>query len=670
MNMKNFKKSISLFAIQILLFFIYIPLHAQTGDGGLPGEFLRYGVGARALGLGRAFTAMANDASAIYWNPAGLIGVQRKEFSTMYSNLYYDSRYTYMAFAMPRTFLGANNAFGFGWVNLTMADFDQRDEHNQHLGDFDMYEQAFIFSGAREFVHPVGILNYGVNLKFVNQAFPGYTGTKFGLWNNMGLDVGITFVPINIPIVPLRYIMPLRIGINIQNLLAPKIGVENSKKDEYPCIFRIGAYYRLVFSNMKLNLLYDYERVGVFSQQRIGHYGGFELMRRYKNFWPSLRLGRNNRSENFTIGAGLKFDFIANAVIRLDYVHAFNKYGKYYNDDGRFFLTVEFGQKYDADYFFSKDKNDKKNNQIRTDYLHAIAQFPNEQDSLSAIELATKYDQPNKKRYYKFIGGLGWANVLFEEAKENLRQGNIGSSKGKAKEANLEYKDVYLKSEKRETVLKYDDQLNYCESLIIADSISRAISVLNDLRQASLRSFYLGGICYNKLEMWDEAISAFEKGIQDHAAENQDMLCLSLLGLGKALAETGQYDAALQTLNKIILNRLSNLTESYPPYPAFEDKNIVDDAQFYLAYTKFKKFNITLTKKQRLDIIAEMVKIRRFYPDTQLSQFIDSTFNNLFRFVNENDPSALTNVFDSYKKLEQENYISLKKLKKEYEKHK
>ena len=36
------------------------------------GEFLKLGVGARALGMGGAFVGLADDASAGYWNPAGL----------------------------------------------------------------------------------------------------------------------------------------------------------------------------------------------------------------------------------------------------------------------------------------------------------------------------------------------------------------------------------------------------------------------------------------------------------------------------------------------------------------------------------------------------------------------------------------------------------------------
>ncbi|MBI4062852.1 MAG: UPF0164 family protein, partial [Elusimicrobia bacterium] len=54
---------------------------AQTNSGF---SFLKIGVGARPIGLGSAYTAMANDATAIYWNPAGLGAIKKRELSAMH----------------------------------------------------------------------------------------------------------------------------------------------------------------------------------------------------------------------------------------------------------------------------------------------------------------------------------------------------------------------------------------------------------------------------------------------------------------------------------------------------------------------------------------------------------------------------------------------------------
>ena len=45
-------------------------------------------VGSRPLSMGGAFIAVANDANTITWNPAGLPGLRRTEFTTTYGNLY------------------------------------------------------------------------------------------------------------------------------------------------------------------------------------------------------------------------------------------------------------------------------------------------------------------------------------------------------------------------------------------------------------------------------------------------------------------------------------------------------------------------------------------------------------------------------------------------------
>ncbi|HDL18306.1 MAG TPA: hypothetical protein ENH29_04575, partial [Bacteroidetes bacterium] len=327
------KKIIIFYFIFLFSVSIISTLSAQTGDAGQPGEFLRYGVGARALGMGHAFTALANDASAVYYNPAGLMGVERKEFTTMYSNLFYDSRYTYMAVALPRTFTGNSNALGFGWVNLTMANFDGRDIGNNQTGNFDIYQQAFMLSGAREWVGTWGILNYGVNLKLINQGFPGYQAEQG--WG-FGADVGATFKPINAPlfkIFALRFLMPLQLGVSLQNLLPPRVGVGENKKDPYPFIFRWGAGYGLHVKDWHVQLLYDQEK---YSGRSIGHYAGLETNLPFlpytESYAPKFRFGYNSRTKRPGFGAGFKFGFAGNANIRLDFAYSLKPQDELKND--------------------------------------------------------------------------------------------------------------------------------------------------------------------------------------------------------------------------------------------------------------------------------------------------------------------------------------------------
>lgn len=54
-----------------------------------------FGVGARSLGMGTAYTAIANDYSAIYWNPAGLGQIEMSEFSLGLSHLSFNNTSEY-----------------------------------------------------------------------------------------------------------------------------------------------------------------------------------------------------------------------------------------------------------------------------------------------------------------------------------------------------------------------------------------------------------------------------------------------------------------------------------------------------------------------------------------------------------------------------------------------
>jgi len=59
-------------------------LRAQTVIGKYGGEFLSFGIGGRALGMGSAQVASVNDVTAGYWNPAGLARINYPQFSLMH----------------------------------------------------------------------------------------------------------------------------------------------------------------------------------------------------------------------------------------------------------------------------------------------------------------------------------------------------------------------------------------------------------------------------------------------------------------------------------------------------------------------------------------------------------------------------------------------------------
>lgn len=57
------------FSLFFIILFSIACYAIEWDDGGLPGAFLEYGVSARVIGMGRAFTGLANDANAGYFNP-------------------------------------------------------------------------------------------------------------------------------------------------------------------------------------------------------------------------------------------------------------------------------------------------------------------------------------------------------------------------------------------------------------------------------------------------------------------------------------------------------------------------------------------------------------------------------------------------------------------------
>ncbi len=70
-----------LFKTFVFLFYFLSASFPQTVSktGTTAAQFLKIGVGARALAMGGAYSAVSNDATALYWNPAGLSSLKKNE---------------------------------------------------------------------------------------------------------------------------------------------------------------------------------------------------------------------------------------------------------------------------------------------------------------------------------------------------------------------------------------------------------------------------------------------------------------------------------------------------------------------------------------------------------------------------------------------------------------
>ena len=196
------------------------PLAAQSGKGGQAGAFLRNGVSARALAMGGAFTALADDPSAGYWNPAGLGLLQSPELIGTYSILSMDRSYNYLSFGMP---VGERAGFGFGWINFGVDGIEGRDLAGTVTGTLTNSESAFSL-GFGYAVRPD--LRVGVGIKYLQHSLADYQSTGYGL------DAGVLYQP-----------KPkIALGLTLQDLSTGVSWDTASELDEsYPLVYRLGG---------------------------------------------------------------------------------------------------------------------------------------------------------------------------------------------------------------------------------------------------------------------------------------------------------------------------------------------------------------------------------------------------------------------------------------------
>lgn len=341
----------------ILTGFCITVVFSQNNVATTSAAFLEIGPGARSLAMGSAFVSVADDASSLYWNPAGIVNVSRPEFQTYYSPWLVETQFYYNTAVIP---MGGFGSLGISFTAVTMDEMMVRTvqdpEPNKYGQKFDAGNISMGIAYAKKLTDR---FSFGFQTKFIQES----------IWQmkaqGIAVDIGTLFITKK----------NLRIGMSVSNF-GGKMGMEgintlvdidvdeniygnNDRIDGHldaakwplPLMFRFGLSREFVLNpNMKYLVAVDaihpnnnpeYLNVGV-------EYSAMDMV--------FLRLGQSHTlyQQNFfedgvkihegseqglSVGMGIKYQIPRGPKLRIDYV--FTEFGVF-NDVQGYSISVSF----------------------------------------------------------------------------------------------------------------------------------------------------------------------------------------------------------------------------------------------------------------------------------------------------------------------------------------
>lgn len=319
--------------------------------------FLLITPGARAAGMGETFVSIANDATATYWNPAGLAFQSNRQIFFMYSKwlpqLADDLYYIYATYAHPLQDLGT---VGLAVTYLNLGEQTITGESGpEPLGTFSSNEFAISAAFGSNITTNSSL---GITLKYIrsNLASVGAGAEKGdGTANAFAFDIG--YLHQNLLVNGFSF------GLNLTNM-GPKVTYIDAKQaDPLPTNLRLGFSYKLIEQEFnKIRLAVEFDKVLVrkyqdgtsdpwykalatswtdedFDQEMDRVIQNYGLEYWYSNL-IALRVGRHidtpGKVKYWTFGAGLRY-----SLYQFDFGYVSAGEGHPLSDTMRFSLTID-----------------------------------------------------------------------------------------------------------------------------------------------------------------------------------------------------------------------------------------------------------------------------------------------------------------------------------------
>ena len=325
-------------------------IFAQNNVATTSAAFLEIGPGARSLGMGSAYVSVANDASSLYWNPAGIVNVSRPEVQSFYTPWLVETQYYYNTAVVP---LGPYGNLGFSFTAITMDEMIVRTVQDPEPSDYGQkFDAGNISMGIAYAKKLTDRFSFGFQTKFIQESIWQMNAQGFAV------DIGTLFITKR----------DLRIGMSVSNF-GGKLGMEGNNtlvdidvdeniygnndridgnlgtaKWPLPLMFRFGISREFTFaSNMKclfavdaihpnnnpeyLNIGLEYSAMDMVFLRVGKSHTFYELS--FQEDDQNIGIGPE---QGLSFGAGVKYQIPRGPMFNIDYV--FTDFGIFNNIEG------------------------------------------------------------------------------------------------------------------------------------------------------------------------------------------------------------------------------------------------------------------------------------------------------------------------------------------------
>ena len=265
---------------------VSIVFAASENEGKTGMAFLKVGIGARAAGMGEAYSAVASDASAAYWNPAGLVASDGSNIVLVHNRWLLDIRSEFGAVQIKKHFALHVYSYHIGDIPVRTIPSEEPLEETsaQYLSIGASYARSF----SRQ-------LDAGITVKYLFEKIFVHSASGYAF------DLGLRYKLFEPNII---------VAGTLQNL--GTMGKLENESTRLPVISRIGAMYDIPKKIGPMHFMVAFDVVKPVEENLRLHLGG-EIL-----FWNQVALragyvnGYENRNVSFGVGvykSAFQFDY-------------------------------------------------------------------------------------------------------------------------------------------------------------------------------------------------------------------------------------------------------------------------------------------------------------------------------------------------------------------------